>query len=225
MAGVGMIVAVVPVKDMTLAKRRLSSRYSPAFRRRLAEVMLEDVLAALTGSAVLADVVLVTEDPTARDMAKTWHARVIDDGARDGHTGAVTAAIRRLGGAFDGMLTMPGDVPLTTSEEVDSLLEGHGPAPAFSIVPAHDGRGSNAIVMTPMNAVPLAFGDDSFGPHVAAARSMAIEPRIVDAKGIGLDIDHPDDLARFMNAPSQTRTWEFLAEQMLVSRETSAPSR
>ena len=219
------IVGVVPVKDMSLAKTRLSGRYTPGFRRGLAEAMLDDVLAALIGSGVLADVALVTIDPVARAMARKWGARVIEDGARDGHTGAVVAAGRRLCATHAGMLTVPGDIPLATAAEVQLLVEGHAEAPAFSIVPAHDDRGSNAVVMTPMMAVPLAFGNDSFEPHVAAARRQGIEPRIVRMAGIGLDVDHPDDLTSFMAAPSPTRTWAFLAEQGLVAALTPLPHR
>ena len=216
------IVGVVPVKDMSLAKTRLSARYTPEFRRHLAAVMLEDVLTALIGSGVLADVALVTIDPVARAMARKWGARVIDEGARDGHTGAIVAAARRLCATHAGILTVPGDIPLATPAEVKLLVEGHASAPAFSIVPAHDNRGSNAVIMTPMTAVPLAFGNDSFEPHIAAARRQGIEPRIVRMAGIGLDIDHPDDLTSLMAAPSATHTWAFLAEQGLVQTLSSS---
>jgi 2-phospho-L-lactate guanylyltransferase len=84
-------------------------------------------------------------------------------------------------------------------------------------VPAHDRRGSNAILMTPADAVPLAFGDDSFLPHLDAARRLGIEPVIVPMPGIGLDIDNGHDLALLMQAPSPTRSWAFMAAQGLVA--------
>lgn len=216
MKNVRNIVAVVPVKDMTLAKSRLAPQFGPTFRRQLAEAMLDDVLAALTASGVLADVTLVTIDPTARAMALKWGAHVLEDGARDGHTGAVAAAMRHFCTTHAGILTVPGDIPLVTPDEVRLLVGGHGKAPAFSIVPAHDHRGSNAILMSPVTAIPLTFGNDSFLPHLATARSLGIEPRIVPLAGIGLDIDNTDDLRRLIDRPASTRTWAFLAGQGVV---------
>jgi 2-phospho-L-lactate guanylyltransferase len=115
------------------------------------------------------------------------------------------------------MLTVPADIPLMTSNEISRLIRAHGKAPAFTIVPAHDRRGSNAILMTPPDAVPLAFGDDSFLPHLDAARRLGIEPLIVPMPGIGLDIDNGHDLALLMQTPSPTRSWAFMAAQGLVA--------
>ncbi|MBK8740643.1 MAG: 2-phospho-L-lactate guanylyltransferase [Betaproteobacteria bacterium] len=212
------IVAVVPVKGSIEAKSRLGPDYPVEFRCGLAQAMLEDVLTALRAAQELAGLVVVTVDPPARATAARFGARVLEDGARDGHTGAVVAAGRRLAAeGRAGMLTVPGDIPLITADEVACLFAAHGEAPAFSIVPAHDRRGSNAILMTPPDAVPLAFGNDSFLPHLDAARQLGIEPAIVPLPGIGLDIDNGPDLALLMRTPSPTRTWAFLAARGLVA--------
>jgi hypothetical protein len=71
------------------------------------------------------------------------------------------------------MLTLPGDMPLVTASEIEQLIAAHGPAPAFTIAPAHDDLGSNAILMSPPQAVPLRFGEDSFFPHLAAPAPRA----------------------------------------------------
>ena len=133
--------------------------------------MLEDVLAALAETRGLAGRLLVTIDPAARDLAARYGARVIEDGARDGHTGAVMAAARRLAAEGRGaMLTLPGDIPLVTAAEIERLIAAHRRRPpSFTIAPSHDERGSNAILLSPPDAVPLRFGDDSFCPHLAAA--------------------------------------------------------
>src|ERR1700761_3927389 len=88
--------AVVPVKDTTAAKQRLAPAAPPAFRQALALAMLEDVLEALAAAPGLAGRLLVTTDAAAIDLAARYAMQCIDDGAADGHTGAVTAAGRRL---------------------------------------------------------------------------------------------------------------------------------
>ena len=88
--------------------------------------MLEDVLDAVSAVRELAGVLVVTVDPAAKSLATRYGARVVTDGAREGHTGAVTAAARLLvreGGS--GMMTMPGDIPRLASEEIAATLAAH----------------------------------------------------------------------------------------------------
>lgn len=187
--------AVLPVKELDGAKQRLASALSPAQRRELAETMLTEVLDALAATRGLAGIALVTLDPFATAQANRLGARILTDGARDGHTGAVTAAGRILAAeGAAGMLTLPGDIPATTSAELETVLAAHRPAPSFTIVPAHDEQGSNCIILSPPDVVPLRFGEDSYFPHLDAARARGIEPTIVRAPGIAMDVDHPDDL-------------------------------
>jgi 2-phospho-L-lactate guanylyltransferase len=213
--------AVVPVKELEGAKQRLSSCLSPEERRTLAATMLEDVLEAVSAVRELAGALLVTVDPAASSLAARYSARVFTEGARDGHTGAVTAAARLLvreGRA--GMMTMPGDIPRLSPAEIAATLAAHQEAPAFTIVPAHDDLGSNTIICSPPDAVPLRFGEDSFYPHLDAARARGIDPLIVRQPGIGMDIDNPVDLVTFlrMSPPARTRTLDFLEQVGIAGR-------
>src|SRR6202044_2661148 len=154
-----------------------------------------------------------TVDPVVTSLAGRYGARVVTEAAQDGHTGAVAAAQRLLtreGRA--GMMTMPGDIPRLSSAEIAATLAAHRVAPAFTIVPAHDDLGSNTIICSPPDVVPLRFGEDSFYPHLDAARARGIEPLVVRQSGIGLDIDNPVDLVTFlkMSPPARTRTFDFL---------------
>lgn len=205
--------ALVPIKRTTQAKQRLASRLSPDARRALALTMAADVLAALAATPGLAGIAVVTLDPDAAALARRHGARIIEDGAADGHTGAVEAGARRLAAeGADGVLTMPIDVPAATPAEIAGVLAAHGTAPAFTIVPAHDRLGSNAILASPPGCVTLRFGEDSYVPHLDAARRAGITPRIVEAPGIGLDLDHPADLDAFLRLKPTTRTHALLAE-------------
>jgi 2-phospho-L-lactate guanylyltransferase len=193
--------ACVPVKEFTGAKHRLASMLSPEQREVLAETMLEDVLSALAGATRLAGIMVNTVDPKAAALAERYGAEVVTDGARDGHTGAVNGMARVLTAKGNAaLLTVPGDIPRVTAGEIDTVVTACGEPPSFTIVPAHDELGSNAVLCAPPFAVPLRFGDDSYFPHLAAARQAGIEPTIVRLPGIGLDIDHPADLLAFLRA-------------------------
>jgi len=206
--------AVVPVKELDRAKERLAPLLSTELRRALMLTMLEDVLAALAEAPGLEGLAIVTVDPAARQMAMRYGARIIEAGARDGHSGAVAAAARLLAEEGQpGMLTLPGDIPLVTPGEIIRLLAAHRLAPAFTIAPSRDERGSNAIACSPPNAVPLRFGENSFYPHLQAAEAYGVRPNVVHLPGIALDIDNPEDVVSFMRTPSPTRAWAVLAEE------------
>ena len=215
--------AVMPVKDTACAKQRLAGFLPADVRQQLALAMFEDVLQAVTAVSELTGVAVVTIDPVAAGMALRLGARVWSDGARDGHTGAVTAAARRLAAEGAAMLTIPGDVPLVTATDIRHLLDIHRRKPGFTIVPARDERGSNAIVCSPADLVPLRFGADSFFPHLAAARACGVDPTAVHLPRIALDIDEPADLAEFMNIPSATRTRALLERPALVAADPALP--
>jgi 2-phospho-L-lactate/phosphoenolpyruvate guanylyltransferase len=207
--------AVIPVKEFDGAKHRLSDLLSPPERRRLAETMLTDVLDAVAGCRGLAGITIVTIDPQATALGKKIGARIVREGARDGHTGSVNAGRRLLAReGRGGMITLPGDIPATGASEIDAVLSAHLAAPSFTISPAHDDQGSNAVVCSPPESVPLRFGDNSYFPHLDAARRQGIEPTVVRQPGIAMDIDHPVDLALFLRLPQSagTRTRALLDE-------------
>jgi 2-phospho-L-lactate guanylyltransferase len=205
--------ACVPVKGFTGAKSRTGSILTHEQREMLAATMLEDVLVALAGAKLLAGILVNTIDPVAASLAARYGARVVTEGALDGHTGAVNGMARLLAAEGKGaLLTLPGDIPRVTSAEIDAVVSSCLSEPSFTIVPAHDELGSNAVLCAPPFSVPLRFGDDSYFPHLMAARAQGIEPTIVRLAGIGLDIDHPADLRAFVAARPRmpTRTLALL---------------
>jgi 2-phospho-L-lactate guanylyltransferase len=205
--------AALPVKGFAGAKQRLAAALTPPQRRALAAAMLEDVLEALA-AAPLDGIVVNTTDPKAAALARAWGAEVIADDAATGHTGAVAALARHLAVAGrTAMLALPGDIPRVTPAEIAALCDAAGPAPSFTIAPARDELGSNAVLLAPPLAVPLRFGDDSFFPHLKSARQAGIEPKVVPLPGIGLDIDTPADIdaLRVMGADRSSRAQRLLA--------------
>ena len=216
--------AVVPVKELHDAKHRLSPLLTPHERRALAEIMVGEVLDTLATVHGLAGILLVTLEPIAIAWAGAHGARVTDRGARANQTGAVAAAQRLLADeGATGLITMPGDIPAATAAEIETVLAAHREAPSFTIAPAHDDLGSNAVLLSPPDGVTLRFGDNSFFPHLDAARARGLEPVIVRCPGIAMDIDHPVDLGAFLRLPQSagTRTRAWLEDNRVPERLTS----
>jgi 2-phospho-L-lactate guanylyltransferase len=211
--------AVVPLKDFSGAKQRLAGVLSAQERRNLFSAMLEDVLCALAASPGLAGILIVTRDPLEHDLAARYGAQTLLEDENRGHTVASTLGARSLAQqGVAGMMQVPADLPLLTPDDVAALLRAHGEPPAVTLGPARDERGTNALVCSPPDVLPLRFGDDSFWPHLERARSLGIEPQIVRRRGLALDVDTPDDLAAFLAAPSETRAWAYLSESGIAER-------
>jgi coenzyme F420-0:L-glutamate ligase/coenzyme F420-1:gamma-L-glutamate ligase len=198
-------VVVVPAKEFTVAKQRLADALPASARAALARAMLEDVLAAVAGAPV-DRVLVITPDAEVAAVAERWGAVVLREAEGQGHTAAVArgVALSREWGATV-LLTVPGDLPCLTADELRRILEACRPAPAAVFVPSRSGLGTNAACLAPPDAVPLRFGEPSFADHLAAARARGIEPVVLPLPGAGLDIDRPEDLDALRHEGSQTR--------------------
>ncbi len=211
--------AVLPAKDFNDAKQRLAGVLDGAARRGLFRAMYEDVLATLCAVDALQGVLVVTRDDTAAALAEQHGARVLREDENLGQTAAVEAAAAWLAeqGA-EGMIALPGDVPLASPSEIVEVLSVHDKDRGMTIVPACDERGSNCIAVSPPDLISFHFGNDSFKPHLRAAEEAGVTPKIVRLPGIGLDIDRPDDLATLIDSEGETRAQRWLRETGIAQR-------
>ena len=200
-------VIAVPVKDLVNAKQRLIPFLSPAERGALARTMLEDVLDALERAQV-GDVLVVTRDPSVEALATRHGAATLGEEANRGHTEAVAHAQREaLARGAGRFVTIPGDVPCATPDELRALAAA---GPGVTFVPSLSGFGTNAVLLEPPGCLPLKFGEPSFENHLVAARAAGLQPHVLRLPGIGLDIDAPDDLALLLERGSSTRSAHLL---------------
>jgi 2-phospho-L-lactate guanylyltransferase len=195
----------------------------PAERQALVRAMLEDVLSALAASPGLAGILMVTRDPEAQRLAGRYGMRVLREAANQGHTAASNFGATTLASdGAAGMLQLPADLPLVTPADVEALLQAHGAAPAITLAPSRDRRGTNALASSPPDLLRLRFGDDSFVPHLERTRALGIEPAIVERPALALDIDTPADLRAFLATPSPTRAYAYLAGTGIAGRILAA---
>jgi 2-phospho-L-lactate guanylyltransferase len=192
---------VLPVKNFENAKTRLAPTLSPEQRRTLFPLMVEDVLAALCASD-LEGVLVLTNDPEATALAQRYGARVEGEPENIGQSEAVMRAMQILEAeGVTAALQLPGDIPGVSPAEINRLIAAHqakGPR-AMTIVQGHDGKGSNALAVSPPTLMSFHFGHDSFGPHMAEAKAAGVAPEILsDLPGIALDIDTGEDLAKLL---------------------------
>jgi 2-phospho-L-lactate guanylyltransferase len=92
------------------------------------------------------------------------------------------------------MLVVPLDLPLFDKAALASMIRRSG-LRAAAIAPDRRGKGTNALLLQPVDLIDCRFGPDSFADHLATLRKIRVAPRIVDRPSLALDIDTPADLA------------------------------
>jgi 2-phospho-L-lactate/phosphoenolpyruvate guanylyltransferase len=213
---------LVPVKNLAHAKQRLASLLDQPTRTELAQAMLLDVLEAVSQSEGRFEVGLVTTDPFAVKLARQFDFQIIPDHANLGETAAIAMATQFCESrGMDCTLVIPGDVPLIQASELDRVLQA-APAEGSVIVPAADGRGTNAILRRPAGLFPLRFGNDSFKPHLAAARATRKPCVVLSLPGVGLDVDTPSDLRQLAAASGETRSQKLIRQWDLTDLPLAA---
>jgi 2-phospho-L-lactate/phosphoenolpyruvate guanylyltransferase len=198
-------VILIPVKNTATAKQRLASILDQAARTELAQAMLHDVLSVLHAWSKRPEIALVTSDSFAIELARTYNFEVVPDPENPGETAAIEMATQScVERGIESTLVIPADIPLIQSWELEEIL-AHAPAQGSVLVPAADGRGTNAAFRRPANLFPLRFGNDSFKPHHAAAQSTGKPCVVLSLPGIAVDVDRPSDLQQLISLPGQTR--------------------
>jgi 2-phospho-L-lactate guanylyltransferase len=198
-------VILIPVKNLDSAKQRLASALDQAARTELAQTMLHDVFDAARGYAKRPHVAIVTSDPFAMKLASEYDFEIIPDKINPGETAAIEMATRIcVERGCESTLVIPADIPVIQSWELEEIYK-HAPAEGSVLVPAADGRGTNAAFRRPADLFPLRFGNDSFKPHHAAARATGKPCVVLKLLGIAMDVDNPDDLRQLASLPGETR--------------------
>lgn len=208
-----MTIAVVPVKNLDRAKNRLAARLGASDRRTLVLLMLEDILQTLRRVPAITGIMVVTREGEVASRADRLGAEILDEPANDGYSSAVARAASELArrGA-PAMLTIPGDVPGVTAEEIIALLSAARGAPSLVLAPSRNDRGTNAALVTPPGSFELRFGEPSFAAHVMRAKERGLPTEVLRLPGVGLDLDNPEDLDAFLREPTPTATFYFLLE-------------
>jgi len=220
---------LVPVKNLGRAKQRLAEMLDEAARSELARAMLLDVLEALgswrqgADQPIESEIAVVTSDPFALQLASEFRFEIIRDDTNPGETGAIEMATQVcVSRGIRNTLVIPADIPLIAEWELAEIF-AKAPKEGSLLVPAADGRGTNAAFRCPADLFALRFGNDSFKPHLAAAQSTGKNCIVLSLPGIALDVDRPDDLQQLVLAAGDgyaqrlARQWDLSGYPMAAN--------
>jgi 2-phospho-L-lactate guanylyltransferase len=187
------VIAVVPVRALEGAKSRLGEALDAEERRDLVVGLLRRTLEELRRCRAVDRTIVVSADEEVLSIARSSGAI----GLRQTGGGLNAALDQARAAAVDlgasSLLVLPGDLPAITAEAVDAVLAARPAGSSVVLVADRHGRGTNALVLTPPDVVPFAFGGDSRLAHATLARTGAAAYVEVDGP-LALDLDTPDDL-------------------------------
>jgi 2-phospho-L-lactate guanylyltransferase len=191
--------AIIPVKRFGDAKQRLLERLDRPQRAAIVKAMLADVLVAVTAVDAVERVILVSGEGRAEKVALRHAQRVktpievfVDPDDRGHSEAAVLGIIRAKSLGAAAVVLLPGDCPLLDPSELDAALERLEPG-RVTVVPDRHGTGTNALLMSPSDAIGPAFGEGSAERHRDRAERAGYEVAIEPIESLALDLDTPDD--------------------------------
>jgi 2-phospho-L-lactate/phosphoenolpyruvate guanylyltransferase len=208
---------VVPVKSPRRAKHRLEPILGEADRARLARVMARDVFKAVSALQAYGRFV-ISDDPEILEEGRRFGLEALVDELGQGQSAAVrqgfAVAWER---GFNAALTIPGDVPAVTSEELADLCR-YRPEIEVVLAPDRERLGTNGLRLVPPHGIALRFGEDSFSLHQAEARRANRSIAIKEVEGLRYDLDRPEDVVAFMGLPRESETLRLLHELGVAER-------
>lgn len=216
--------AIIPVKRFGAAKQRLLDALDRPARAALVKAMLTDVLAATARADLIERVIVVTGERRAERIALRRVSRppleVFRDPKDAGQPDAAKLGIVRAKALGAGCVALlPGDCPLLDPAELDAAL-ARMRSGRVAIVPDRHGSGTNALLLSPPDAIGPAFGPESGARHADLAHRAGHDVAIEPLESLGLDVDTPDDLALLVETLEQEpqRAPETAAELTRLGR-------
>jgi 2-phospho-L-lactate guanylyltransferase len=189
------VVAIVPVGSLDGAKSRLGAVLDAEERLALTVGLTRRTIAAAVAAERIDEVLVITPDDAVRALATELGARPILQRDSGLNHGIVAARGEALAAHADAVLILPIDLPDVTAAAIDAVAAtiDDPRRPLVAIVRDRHGRGTNALLLAPPDAIDVCFGGDSALAHTAAAR--AVGANLVELGGpLVLDLDTADDL-------------------------------
>lgn len=197
--------ALVPIKRLDRAKRRLAPVLDSGLRAELVLAMLNDVLEVLAGVESVSRILVVSNEPEAGSMLHAGKHEVFYSAASEGMNRELeqAAAYASSQGA-QRVLVVHSDLPYLTEYAIRKFLTAapkQGPHAAACKL----GTGTNLLLLPLPLSIPLVFGKDSLRQFEELSARAGQELKVIHDPRLAEDVDDPDDYTRLSNPPRGSR--------------------
>jgi 2-phospho-L-lactate guanylyltransferase len=190
--------AILPVKPLEQGKSRLSHVLSQEERFLLSSTLLGNTLRVLKNSKGIDQILVVSRDKRVLDAARGFDVQIVHEKASSNLNLALSLArsFAKTAGATE-ILVIPVDIPLLETRFIEDLVSQTQDGTQMIIVPDRRGDGTNALFLSPPDAIAMQFGPGSYRRHLAAAIENGLKYKVMQNSALGLDLDLPEDLEVF----------------------------
>lgn len=210
--------AIVPVKRFENAKTRLSSMLDTEDRIRLSSLMLEDTLQILSVATPLTQVIIVSADKRADEIATKHGAKFLPEEKEKGVNSAVALAdgycIEKE--AADATIVIPHDLPLLDPIVISKACElAEKESSCIVICPSVRYDGTNMLLRKPPSVIGTFYETDSYNMHVRTAIKLGIPVKPLLSKSLMYDIDTPEDALQLIKEENvAAKSLEFIKSKL-----------
>jgi 2-phospho-L-lactate guanylyltransferase len=192
--------AIIPVREFSDSKQRLSAVLNTEERAELARTLLLKTISQLQLSKVDKVIVVATDDEEVRGKMPAFSKlEIVRESA---HHGGVNSAMRdglqRLQPSKSKVVLLPSDLPLITSQVIDRAFDTLD-ANDFIINPSTRNDGTNLLGFWTDKPLELHYDDNSVAKHLVEFEKTNLKFRLLDWKEFQTDVDDAEDLKYLMN--------------------------
>jgi len=187
--------AIVPVKPLKQGKSRLSGVLTEDERYLLTSTLLGNTLRSLSLAKSVDQILVVSRDSTVLAVAREFGARTVQEENPSNLNQALSLGTRAA--LFSGaqrVLVLPADIPLLSAREVEEFVSRQAEPPHLVIAPDRRRDGTNALLVSPPDALEYQFGPGSYRLHMDQALAKGIQVEVFLSNIMELDLDLPEDL-------------------------------
>lgn len=197
-----MIFAIIPVKRFENSKSRLAPVLGLQERIQLAGLMLQDTLETLSASGCFEEILVVTGDLRAREIAASRGARVILQESDAGVSSAVALAdaYSEKAGAH-ATVVVPQDLLLMTVDDMREVCALAVDDPCVAVCPSLRFDGTNILLRRPPLAIATHYDNNSYENHLHAAEAAGLRTKVIKSKSLMFDLDTPEDARELAGMP------------------------
>lgn len=194
------IAALVPVKNFSNSKSRLSGILSQKGREILSELMLKSTLHNLNKINFISEIIVVSEDSKAKKISSFFGANFLY--AKE--TG-VNHAIK-VGDEFckkneiNCNIVIPIDLALLVPSDLFLLFSISSKYHKCSIIcPSARKDGTNFLLRRPIDIFETSYDHDSYYNHILLSRKAHVHTIVFSSMSLMLDLDTTDDITKLIN--------------------------
>ncbi|VAW00094.1 hypothetical protein MNBD_ALPHA07-1934 [hydrothermal vent metagenome] len=185
---------VIPMKDPTKGKSRLSLVLPAAARARLAMALFRQVLRFLNDHQPGHDVLVVTGSDAVAKTASEFGAQILNETATGLNKAVAQAAIWAKPN-YKSICILPADLADPEAADLAQLLHFPRNERSITIAPSHDG-GTNCLIASPPDVIAFRYGPGSSLAHQLEAEKCGAACTIAPLSSFAYDIDTSTDLQR-----------------------------